>query len=61
MVQRGLENLLKNKSAHEVTEEDGNEVAVKLRRLQRKDPGRLPRYLEHFMLQEDVDNYRETI
>lgn len=47
--------------AHEETEEDGNEVAVELRRLQRKNPGNLPRYLEDFMLQEVVDNYRETV
>lgn len=71
--QRGLAKSLKNKwnaesddeassnSAHEEAEERGNEVVVELRRLQRKNRGNLPRYLEDFVLQEVVDNYRETV
>lgn len=63
MIQRGLANSLKNKwdaksddepssdSAHEETEEDGTPAMAKEE----------SRYLEGFMLQEVVDNYRETI
>lgn len=73
MIQLGLAISLKNKwdaesdddassdSVHEEAEENGNKVAVELRRLQRKNRGNLPRYLDDFMLQEVVDNYRETI
>lgn len=73
MIQRGLTNSLKNKwdaesndeasldSAHEEAQEDGNMAAGELRRLQRKNRGNLSRYLEDFVLQETIDNYRETI